>query len=33
MNQMHKQQNELTDDLLLQGHWGKEDATVMMIIK
>ena len=27
LNQMHRQQNELTDDLLLQGHWGKEDAA------
>ena len=27
---MHRQQLELllTDDLLLQGHWGKEDAAV-----
>ena len=27
--QMHRQQLELllTDDLLLQGHWGKEDAA------
>ena len=26
---MHRQQMELllTDDLLLQGHWGKEDAA------
>ena len=26
---MHRQQLELllTDDLLLQGHWGKEDAA------
>ena len=23
---MHRQQLELTDDLLLQGRWGKEDA-------
>ena len=32
LNQMHRQQLELllTDDLLLQGHWGKEDAAVMM---
>ena len=31
LNQMHRQQLELllTDDLLLQGHWGKEDAAVM----
>ena len=30
LNQMHRQQLELllTDDLLLQGHWGKEDAVV-----
>ena len=30
LNQMHRQQLELllTDDLLLQGHWGKEDAAV-----
>ena len=29
LNQMHWQQLELllTDDLLLQGHWGKEDAA------
>ena len=27
LNQMHRQQLELTDDLLLQGHWGKEDAA------
>ena len=27
LNQMHRQQLELTDDLLLQGHWGKEDAV------
>ena len=27
LNQVHRQQNELTDDLLLQGHWGKEDAA------
>ena len=28
LNQMHRQQLELllTDDLLLQGHWGNEDA-------
>ena len=25
---MHRQQNELTDDLLLQGHGGEEDAAV-----
>ena len=24
----YRQQLELTDDLLLQGHWGKEDAAV-----
>ena len=29
LNQMHRQQLELTDDLLLQGHWGKEDAVMM----
>ena len=23
----YRQQNELTDDLLLQGHWGKEDMV------
>ena len=30
LNPMHRQQLELllTDDLLLQGHWGEEDATV-----
>ena len=29
LNQMHRQQLELllTDGLLLQGHWGKEDAA------
>ena len=29
LNQMHMQQLELllTDDLLLQGHWGKEDEA------
>ena len=27
LNQMHRQQLELTNDLLLQGHWGKEDAA------
>ena len=27
LNQMHRQQLKLTDDLLLQGHWGKEDAA------
>ena len=29
LNQMYRQQLELllTDDLLLQGHWGKEDAA------
>ena len=27
LSQMHRQQLELTDDLLLQGHWGKEDAA------
>ena len=28
LNQMHRQQLELTDDdLLLQGHWEKEDAA------
>ena len=29
LNQMHWQQLELllTDDLLLQGHWGKRDAA------
>ena len=29
LNQMHMQQLELllTDDLLLQGHWGKTDAA------
>ena len=29
LNQMHRQQLELllTDDLLLQGHWWKEDAV------
>ena len=29
LNQMHRQQLELllTDDLLLQGHWGKRDAA------
>ena len=27
LNQMHRQQLELTDDLLLQGHWRKEDAA------
>ena len=29
LNQMHRQQLELllTDDLLLQGHWGKEDTA------
>ena len=27
LNQMHIQQLELTDNLLLQGHWGKEDAA------
>ena len=28
VNQMHRQQLELllTDDLLLRGHWGKEEA-------
>ena len=28
LNQMHRQQLKLllTDDLLLQGHWGKEDV-------
>ena len=33
LNQMHRQQLELllTDDLLLQGHWGKEDAAMMMM--
>ena len=30
LNQMHRQQLELllTLDLLLQGHWGKEDVAV-----
>jgi len=29
LNQMHRQQLELllTDDLLLQGHWVREDAV------
>ena len=27
LNQMHRQQLELTDDLLLQEHWGKEDTV------
>ena len=28
LNQMHRQlELLLTDDLLLQGHWGKEDAA------
>ena len=29
LNQVYRQQLELllTDDLLLQGHWGKEDAA------
>ena len=29
LNQIHRQQLELllTDDLLLRGHWGKEDAA------
>jgi len=33
LNQIHRKQLELllTDDLLLQGHWGKEDAAVMMM--
>ena len=32
LNQMHRQQLELllTDDLLLQGHWGEEDAAVVV---
>ena len=29
---MHRQQLELTDELLLQGHWGKEDAAVNMVL-
>ena len=35
LNQMHRQQLELllTDDLLLQGHWGKEDAGVVEVVK
>ena len=28
LNQTHRQQLELTDDLLPQGHWGKEDAVL-----
>ena len=34
LNQMHRQQLELllTDDLLLQGHWGKEDAAVVVVV-
>ena len=30
LNQTHRQQLELllTDDLLLQGHWGEKDAAV-----
>jgi len=33
LNQMHRQQLELllNLDLLLQGHWGKVDAAVMMM--
>ena len=33
LNQMHRQQLGLllTDNLLLQGHWGKEDPAVMMM--
>ena len=27
LNQMDRQQLKLTDDLLLKGHWGKEDAA------
>ena len=27
LNQTHRQQFELTDDLLLQGLWEKEDAA------
>ena len=27
LNQMHRQQLELNDDLLLQGHWWKGDAA------
>ena len=32
LNQTHRQQLELllTDDLLLQGNWGKEDAAVWL---
>ena len=35
LNQLHRQQLVellLTDDLLLQGHWGKRDAAVMMMM-
>ena len=32
LNQTHRQQLELTDDLLPQGHWGKEDAVLMMMM-
>ena len=33
LNQMHRQQLELllTDDLLLQGHWEKEDVAVVVV--
>ena len=27
---VHRQQLKLNDDLLLQGHWGKEDAAVVV---
>ena len=30
LNQMHWRQLELTDDLLLQGHWGKGTLPMMM---
>ena len=32
LNRMHRQQLKLTDDLLLQEHWGKENAAVMMMM-